>query len=560
MDSESEHHLEAGRLGDDRMARRWARRLERTCCSIVKYFPLLFVYGLTTWAVFTIVNIGNEDTSIAWLGKTSSAVGITIYLLANWSYTVAVFTPAGSTTTTDGYGLLPTAVQSQRPSTSLTVKSNGELRFCKKCQARKPDRAHHCSTCKRCVLKMDHHCPWLATCVGLRNYKAFLLFLCYTTLLCFYAFAVSGTWVWTQVISGITEEVDNLMPVNYIMLSVMSGIIGIVLAIFTGWHIMLSMRGQTTIECLEKTRYLSPLRRSYNLAHDPHNQFHPVAQQIVDFHAAALPGITAPEEGEEQRWAQDRPGAQYHPPRGPPAQRSYAELERDQSRQRYEEYLDEQDAEKLPSAFDLGWRRNMTHLLGPTPALWFIPVCNTTGDGWVWEASPRWLEACERLRIERERQRQREINAGWGEAGPPPEPPSYYSQPPQQEQQEQQYPPQQRQPSSKADRLLGRDSNLHPDPRSNDNGNTVPLRRLSPRGRTLEQQLEDIDNDIMSSDEEQQEQQPLRPNGGGPARMNSMNSNGSNWGRGGASGMLRGARQTSKRDDAATGYEDQGVD
>ncbi len=444
--------------------------------------------------------------------------------------------------------MLPTA-QTNRPATSFTVKSNGETRFCKKCQARKPDRAHHCSTCKRCVLKMDHHCPWLATCVGLRNYKAFLLFLCYTTLLCFYSFAVSGTWVWTQIISGITEEVDNLMPVNYIMLSVMSGIIGIVLGIFTGWHIMLSLRGQTTIECLEKTRYLSPLRRSYNRTHDPRNQFHPVAQQIVDFHTAALPGITAPEEGEEQRWAEDRPDVYQHQQqrRGPPAQRSYVEMEREQSRRRYEEYLDEQDAEKLPSAFDLGWRRNMTHLLGPSPALWFVPICNTTGDGWAWEASPKWLEACERVRIEREQQRQREINAGWGEAGPPPDPPSYYGQQPQLQPQPQ--------PTSKADRLLGRDPNRDTDSHAGGNSNTVPMRRLSPRGRTIEEELADIDNDIIDFDEEHHP----RLNGGGPARVNSNGS--SNWGRGGASGVLRGGGDPApKHNTGSAAYEDEGVD
>eukprot|EP00808_Paulinella_micropora_P028464 g25301.t1 len=32
-------------------------------------------------------------------------------------------------------------------------------RFCRKCNVVKPMRAHHCSVCKRCVLKMDHHCP-----------------------------------------------------------------------------------------------------------------------------------------------------------------------------------------------------------------------------------------------------------------------------------------------------------------------------------------------------------------------------------------------------------------
>jgi len=34
-------------------------------------------------------------------------------------------------------------------------------RFCRRCNAYKPKRAHHCSICKRCVVKMDHHCPWV---------------------------------------------------------------------------------------------------------------------------------------------------------------------------------------------------------------------------------------------------------------------------------------------------------------------------------------------------------------------------------------------------------------
>ena len=30
--------------------------------------------------------------------------------------------------------------------------------ICKKCISPKPPRTHHCSVCKTCVLKMDHHC------------------------------------------------------------------------------------------------------------------------------------------------------------------------------------------------------------------------------------------------------------------------------------------------------------------------------------------------------------------------------------------------------------------
>ena len=58
---------------------------------------------------------------------------------------------------------------------------------CEKCGNRwKPPRAYHCSTCDRCVFKMDHHCVWINNCVGAGNAKYFLQFVVCVGVYCFY--------------------------------------------------------------------------------------------------------------------------------------------------------------------------------------------------------------------------------------------------------------------------------------------------------------------------------------------------------------------------------------
>lgn len=134
-------------------------------------------------------------------------------------------------------------------------------------------------------------------------------------------------------------------------------------------------------------------------------------QQLAEIHANALPGVTRPEEGESMLANDDlEGGSMVNAKRS--LQRNYNERERSRERERYEDYLDEQDSDRLPNAFDLGWRRNLLHLLGDRPLLWWLPFCNTSGDGWRWEPNPKWVEAREALRRQREDQWQEELDRG----------------------------------------------------------------------------------------------------------------------------------------------------
>ena len=311
------------------------------------------------------------------------------------------------------------------------------------------------------------------------------------------------------------------MPINYVLLCVISGIIGLVLTGFTIWHLSLACRGQTTIECLEKTRYLSPLRKSmrrqqFGNANEIGGQSY--GQQLAEIHANTVPGVTRSEEGEAMLPDGDiEAGSLLKAPKS--SQRDYGEMERSRERERYEDYLDEQDSEKLPSAFDLGWKRNLQHLFGDKPHLWWLPICNTSSDGWHWEPNPKWVEAREAIRKEREGQWQededRERN-GYG-AG------HYDRRWPAREDSERNYlttyngvidvPGAGRRSSGKADQILGRTDEYF-DRNFDDNSpsSTMSMKTLRRRG-SFSGSSDDDEYDVSSDEERGSTRDTAQSNG-----------------------------------------------
>lgn len=56
----------------------------------------------------------------------------------------------------------------------IGAKVQGEATYCKECEIYRPKSAKHCFRCNNCVLELDHHCPFLGSCIGKNNYQHFI--------------------------------------------------------------------------------------------------------------------------------------------------------------------------------------------------------------------------------------------------------------------------------------------------------------------------------------------------------------------------------------------------
>jgi len=144
-------------------------------------------------------------------------------------------------------------------------------RWCRKCWAPKAERTHHCSVCNRCVLKMDHHCPWIgAKCIGHRTYPAFVHFLCCITLLSLYIAVVAIHALWYAFNNPFS--VHEFTPVHELGLAFAGSIFSLLIGSFAAYHIYLICTNQTTLENITPfmlLRHLPPLPRTGHSLSDP---------------------------------------------------------------------------------------------------------------------------------------------------------------------------------------------------------------------------------------------------------------------------------------------------
>jgi hypothetical protein len=140
-----------------------------------------------------------------------------------------------------------------------------QFKICSTCYLIRPLRSTHCNTCNNCVIRFDHHCPWIGTCVGKRNYPIFFIFLCFLNVNQLFTAAVCIAHIALNIKNARKEvkELPDLIKKKIIKISVGECIISLyifiyvcITMIFTTelliFHLRMVLSNVTTKEELKK--------------------------------------------------------------------------------------------------------------------------------------------------------------------------------------------------------------------------------------------------------------------------------------------------------------------
>ncbi|XP_056626170.1 palmitoyltransferase ZDHHC15B isoform X2 [Triplophysa dalaica] len=251
----------------------------RCCQRIFSWIPVIIISCVVLWSYYAyvfelcIVTLSNNLERVTYV-----LIFHVCFIMFWWTYWKAIFTPPStpskkfqlSYTDKERYELEERPdVQKQiladiaKKLPIFTRAQSGAIRFCDRCQVLKPDRCHHCSVCETCVLKMDHHCPWVNNCVGFSNYKFFLLFLSYSMLYCVF---VAST-VFQYFIKFWVGELPNASAKFHVLFLLFVALMFFVSLMFLfGYHCWLVAKNRSTLEAFSAPVFQNgPDRNGFHL-------------------------------------------------------------------------------------------------------------------------------------------------------------------------------------------------------------------------------------------------------------------------------------------------------
>ncbi|GIX60813.1 cell cycle regulator with zn-finger domain-containing protein [Babesia caballi] len=228
--------------------------------SCFYYLPVVFVVLCFALLYCTFMRyhlmpaIQNDLSHFGMLSNRTFIILLSLHVLCALflvSYVLCATVDPGRVPKTVEWSIYPGSDKATPANVCETTKS-GDRRICKWCNHYKPDRAHHCRICGRCVLKMDHHCPWVHNCIGWGNHKYFFLCLFYATTLSSMIAIISYPTVYHVVRSPLVQFNDMLVLLVGEILSIFFCVI---CGLFLCFHIWLMCDSYTTIEFCEKRSY-----------------------------------------------------------------------------------------------------------------------------------------------------------------------------------------------------------------------------------------------------------------------------------------------------------------
>lgn len=77
----------------------------------------------------------------------------------------------------------------------FVCEQDGTPKWCSTCSIWRPDRSRHCREKNRCVLKLDHFCPWVGGIVSEQLMKYFILFISYTFLYTIFDWVLAAVYI-----------------------------------------------------------------------------------------------------------------------------------------------------------------------------------------------------------------------------------------------------------------------------------------------------------------------------------------------------------------------------
>ena len=137
-----------------------------------------------------------------------------------------------------------------------------QMKYCRTCQIFRPKRTIHCKECDVCIEQLDHHCPFISTCVGRRNYVHFFFFCILLWINSIFSFVLTVIDIVRRIHKYEITSQHNLefswkmtmreMPLS-IPLSLLSGITLILISALLTFHMKMNVNNQTTFEHSKKT-------------------------------------------------------------------------------------------------------------------------------------------------------------------------------------------------------------------------------------------------------------------------------------------------------------------